>query len=93
MTNDSSEPADVTVRQLTGGLSDDVMGRLLRVVYRVGTDVRDDLGDVAGFYHLLSAAMADEVDRRQQVLDDLADSLDDDGPLGALLGPADGGEV
>lgn len=93
VTNDSSEPADVTVRQFTGELSDDTLGRVLRVLYRVGADVQESMPSVAGFYHLLSAAMADEVDRRQQVLADLADSLDDDGPHGALLGPADDGQV
>lgn len=83
----------MTVRALAAGLSDDTVDRLLRVLYRVGAEHRGTLPGLAGFYQDLAAALADEVDRRRQVLADLADSLDEDGPLGALLGPVDTGEV
>ena len=80
---------EMTVRALADGLSDDTAAKVLRVLYRVGAEHRDALPSVADFYVDLSAALADEVDRRRQAFDDLVDSLDEDGPLGALLGPVD----
>ena len=89
-----SADSAMTVRQMADGLSDDTADRLLRVLYRVGAEHRDALPAVADFFLDLSADPAAEVDRRRQAFADLADSIDEDGPLGAILGPVlDDGEV